>query len=502
MQVRYVADAPAAHDAELLACAVVQAYGSPEGPLADLDALVGGALARALSSGDMKGRQTDEVLLYGAAPGHPAAGGPQRVLLLGVGKIEDLSLEVVRGMAGRAVRAAERLGLESLSVCLDGLGELGDEAKAQAAAEGAVLAAWRFRELKARDEDDPATDVESLALVGGGDTDALGAGAMTGAIVARAENFARTLQSRPGNFATPSLLAAEAERMAGSVELEVTIFDEARLEEEGMHAILAVSQGSAQEARLILLEHRGGAAGEPPLVLVGKGLSFDAGGISIKPSAGMEAMKFDMSGGAAVIAAMQAVAELGVQANVVGIVPSSENLPSGTAVKPGDVIGTLAGKTVEVINTDAEGRLILADALTYGARMKPAAMIDCATLTGGVVIALGHHAVGVLGNDETLVDEVIEAGERAGQRCWELPLWDDYRRQLESTTADLQNIGGREGSTITAACFLSEFVGDAKWAHLDIAGTAYGDGKRPYHRKGGYGVPTRLLVEWVLSRTR
>jgi leucyl aminopeptidase len=310
------------------------------------------------------------------------------------------------------------------------------------------------------------------------------------------------LQSRPGNLATPSLIAQEAERMAGAVGLEVTVFDEARMAAEGMHAILAVSQGSEQEARLVVLEHKGGKTGDPPLVLVGKGLSFDAGGISIKPAAGMERMKFDMSGGAAVIAAMQAIAELGVRANVVGIVPSSENLPSGSAVKPGDVIRTLAGKTVEVINTDAEGRLILADALAYGARMKPAAMVDCATLTGGVVVALGHHAAAVLGNDDELIDQVIDAGEKAGQRCWELPIWEDYKRQLDSETADLQNVGGRDGSTITAACFLSEFVDDVKWAHLDIAGTAYGDGTAPYHRKGGYGLPTRLLVEWVRSRTR
>jgi leucyl aminopeptidase len=274
------------------------------------------------------------------------------------------------------------------------------------------------------------------------------------------------------------------------------------MREEGMHAILAVSQGSEEEARFIILEHRGGAAGDPPLVLVGKGLSFDAGGISLKPPEGMEAMKFDMSGGAAVIAAMQAVAELGVKANVVGLVPSSENLPSGRAVKPGDVIRTLGGKSVEVINTDAEGRLILADALAYGARLRPAAMIDCATLTGGVVIALGHQASAVFGNDDALVNEVIAAGESSGERCWRLPLWDVYKKQLESTTADLQNIGGRPASSITAACFLAEFVGEAKWAHLDIAGTAYGDGDLPYQRKGGYGVPTRLLIEWVRSRAR
>jgi len=235
-------------------------------------------------------------------------------------------------------------------------------------------------------------------------------------------------------------------------------------------------------------------------VLVGKGLTFDSGGISLKPPKGMEDMKFDMSGGAAVMGAMKAIAELGVPANVVGIVPASENLPSGNALKPGDVINTLAGKTVEVINTDAEGRLILADALCYGAQLNPAAMVDCATLTGAVVIALGHQAAAVLGNQDDLIDQLVSAGESSGERCWPLPMWDCYRKQLDSETADLSNVGGRPAGSITAAMFLSEFVGDTPWAHLDIAGTAYGDGKLPYQRKGAYGFPTRMLIDWVRSR--
>lgn len=496
MQLRYLKADPAAHDAELLAVGVTQGTASPAGPLAALDAGLGGAVSRALVSGDMRGKPADEVLLYGGKA------GPKRVLLLGVGETKKLTPEVIRRMAGRAVRAAEKLRLTSVAIVLDGLSTVPDELRAQAAAEGAALAAWRFHELKAPSADDPPVDVRAVDLFGTGDTDALERGALTGAIVARAENLARTLQSRPGNIATPSHLADEAKRIAGGAGLEIRVFDEARMREEGMHAILAVSQGSEEEARFIVLEHRGGKPGAPPLVLVGKGLSFDAGGISLKPPEGMENMKFDMSGGAAVIAAMQAVAELGVEANVVGLVPSSENLPSGRALKPGDVIGTLAGKTVEVINTDAEGRLILADALTYGARMKPAAMIDCATLTGAVLIALGYHASAVFGNDDALVGEVIAAGEASGERCWRLPLWDAYRKQLDSTTADLQNIGGRPGGSITAARFLQEFVGDTKWAHLDIAATAYGEGDLPYQRKGGYGVPTRLLIEWVRSRAK
>jgi len=492
MQLRYVDADPLTHDAPLLAVGVVDGTEVPEGLLARLDEALGGAIARTLAAGDMRGRVSDEVLLYGMDS------ASRRVLLLGLGKADEVDAEVVRRMAGRAVRAAERLGVESLAIALDR--SLEADVAAQSAAEGAALAAWRFTELKAPSEDDPVTEVGSAELLGQGDTEAFARGAMTGAAIARGENFARTLQSRPGNVATPTHIADAATHMAGSVGLEIAVFDEARLHEEGMHAILAVSRGSEEEARFIVLEHKGGAEGDAPLVLVGKGLSFDAGGISLKPPAGMEEMKFDMSGGAAVIGAMQVIAELGVRANVIGIVPSSENLPSGTAVKPGDVIQSLAGKTIEVINTDAEGRLILADALAYGARMNPAAMVDCATLTGAVVVGLGHHAAGVLGNDDALVEELVAAGDASGERCWPLPLWDDYKKQLESTTADLQNVGGRPAGTITAACFLSEFVGDATWAHLDIAGTAYGDGKLPYQRKGGYGFPTRLLVQWVRSR--
>jgi leucyl aminopeptidase len=233
---------------------------------------------------------------------------------------------------------------------------------------------------------------------------------------------------------------------------------------------------------------------------VGKGLTFDAGGISIKPASGMEDMKYDMSGGAAVFGALYAVAELGLPINVVGIVPSSENLLSGRAVKPGDVVRTREGKTVEILNTDAEGRLILADALSYAQTFCPAAMVDCATLTGACVVALGNHASGILGTDEELIQELREAGDRSGERCWPLPLWKEYREQLDSTVADLKNVGGRPAGTITAAAFLKEFVGEVPWAHLDIAGTAYGEGKLSYQRKGGFGVPTRLLVEWVRGR--
>lgn len=495
MQVAFHGSDPLALDIPLLAVAVAEGTDTPRGFLARVDQALDGAVARVLQGGDMKGKGRDEVVLY--APGQAS----QRVVLLGVGKAADFDAEQVRRWAGRAVRSAERLGVDSVALWIDGLGTTSGAVLAQAAAEGAALAAWRFGELKSSPEDGP-TLVTRADVYGEGDAAVLEEGTRTGAIIARAQNFARTLQARPGNLATPSHLAAEAQRVAEEHGLVCTIFDEERMLREGMHAILAVSRGSEEEARLIVLEHRGGGEGDAPLVLVGKGLTFDTGGISIKPAPGMEDMKFDMSGGAAVIAAMQAVAELGVQANVVGIVPSSENLPSGAAVKPGDIIRTLGGKTVEVINTDAEGRLILADALAWGARLGPAAMVDCATLTGAVVIALGRHTAAVMGNDEALIEELRGAGTRSGERCWPLPLWPEYAKQLDSEYADLMNVGGREGGSITAAAFLKEFVGDTPWAHLDVAGTAYGDGKLPYHRKGGYGFPMRLLVEWVRGRAR
>jgi leucyl aminopeptidase len=496
MQLSFIDAAPSAHSTPLLAVAMTEGSDASAASLAALDSAMDGAVGQAVSAGDMTGRKGDEVVLYGPD------GGPARVVLLGMGKGDAIDAESVRRMAGRAVRTAERLRLDALTILLDGLEDVGAEVAAQAAAEGAGLAAWRFTELRADDEDDPVVSVRKVELMASADTEASAAGAMAGAAIARGANLARTLQSRPGNVATPTHIADEAVRVAGSVGLQSTVFDEARMLEEGMHALLSVSRGSVEEARFIILEHRGAAEGEAPVVLVGKGVSFDTGGISLKPPAGMEEMKFDMSGGAAVIGAMQAIAELGVTLNVVGIVPSTENMPSGDSTKPGDVIGSLTGKTIEVINTDAEGRLILADALTWGARLKPSAMVDCATLTGAVIIALGHHVAAVMGNDDDLVAELRAAGEASGERCWQLPLLDEFTKQLDSPTADLQNVGGRPGGSITAGAFLSEFVEGATWAHLDVAGTAYGEGKLSYQRKGALGFPTRLLVEWVRSRAR
>lgn len=474
------------------------------GPVAKVDERLGGQITDVRRRGDFRGKEGETLLLY------PAAGAlsAERVLLVGLGKREELELERLRRAAGAAVKQAATLRVVTLASIIHHAELVEDRIAprdaARAIAEGAILGSYTFRELKSRTEDDePPVEVTGFSILEKVEEKAkqIEEGARIGGILARAENLARTLGNLPGNVATPAYLADTAQRIAAERGMKCTILGRAELEAEGMRTILAVAAGSAQEPRLIVLEHRGGAEGDPPLVLVGKGLTFDAGGISIKPSQGMEEMKFDMSGGGATIAAMQAIAELGIEANVVGVVPSSENLLSGSSMKPGDIIRSHLGKTIEIVNTDAEGRLILADALSYIRRFDPAAVLDAATLTGACVIALGHHASAVMGNNEELVSEVRAAGDRTGERVWPLPMREEYREQIKSEYADIKNSGGRPAGSITAGWFLREFVGDFPWAHVDIAGTAYGEGKLSYQSKGSTGVPTRLFVEWVMARS-
>ena len=445
---------------------------------------------------DVKSKMGESLLVYLRSDV-----GPKRILFVGLGEKSSLDSESLRRFGGHAVRGAESLGVSSLTIYLGCLESEVAKGFSQAVVEGAVMAQWDYNEMKTDLKKNKYKLLESLEVLAEEPiASQVKSGIEVGEIIGGASNFARTLQSRPGNVATPTHLGEEASRIASEYGLKVTVMGPEEIKKNDMQALLAVSQGSSEEPRFIILEHDGGNPGDPPLVLVGKGLTFDAGGLSIKPSSGMEDMIFDMSGGASVIATLQGVAALGISKNVIGLIPCSENLINGTAMKPGDIIGSKEGKTIEVINTDAEGRLILADALSYAQSFNPAAIVDCATLTGAVVVALGHHAAAVLGTDADLVEELKIAGERSGERCWPLPLWDEYRQQLDSEVADLSNIGGRSAGTITAACFLKEFVGDYKWAHLDIAGTAYGEGKLSYQRKGALGFPTRLLIEWVRSR--
>lgn len=496
-----VSDTPAAQAAvPLLVLPWFEGDEELAGAAAEVDARMAGAIRAVLGRGDFRGRKDEAALLY------PRAGevGAERVLLVGLGPRQQFGAERLRRAVGTAVRQAQRLGAPGLGILVPTDGAGADaERLGQAAAEAAVLAAWEFRELRTRPrEDAPRADVSTLELIAdaGVAKGALERGARVGEIAARGENLARGLAARPSNMATPTYLAGVAEELGRANGLTVTVLDRAGLEAEGMGAVLAVARGTDEEPRFIVLEYRRGEEGAPPLVLVGKGVTFDSGGISLKPAQGMEDMKYDMSGAAAVLGALQAIAELELPVNVVGLIASSENLPSGKAMKPGDVIRSHLGKTIEVVNTDAEGRLLLADALSYARRFRPAAVVDAATLTGACTIALGHHAIGLMGNDDALIAAVREAGERAGERCWQLPLWDEYRPQIDSEVADLKNTGGRPAGTITAGLFLKEFAGEYPWVHLDIAGTAYRDDVPPYLRKGPTGVPTRLLVEWVRTR--
>ncbi len=491
------------HATPLLVVNVFQGEAELTGPTAKVDEALGGRISDVLRRGDFRGNPDETLLLYPPPGALPA----ERVLLVGVGKRADLTLERIRRAAGAASKAALRLRVPALATLLHHAemveDRIGPREAAQAVAEGVVLGAYTFTEMKSRpaDGEAPASlqrvevleKVEEKAAV-------LEEGVRVGEVVARAEAYARDLGNLPGNVVTPTYLAERAEEIAREHGMRLTVLGGEELRAEGMNALLAVAQGSAQDPKLIVLEHRRGAEDARPLVLVGKGVTFDSGGISIKPAASMEEMKFDMSGAGAVLAAMRAIGELGVEANVIGVVPATENLPSGTAFKPGDIIRGHLGKTIEVVNTDAEGRLILVDALSYVRRFNPAAVVDAATLTGAAVIALGHHVSGLMVNDPALADELRAAGERTGERVWELPMLEEYRELIRSDYADLKNSGGRPAGTITAGWFLREFVEGFPWAHLDVAGTAWGDGKIPYQSRGSTGAPTRLLVEWVRSR--
>lgn len=460
-----------------------------QGSLPAVDA----TLERAVASGDYKGKKDETLLVYGG-------GKAQRILLVGVGKASEITRSSVRRAAAIAARRARSIGTKAfaLAVAKEARGSLGAAELTQVAIEGVAQGSWQFTELKKQPED-PKPDLESVELlVDGSDKDEAETGRRIGDAIAAGYAYTRNLQMQPGNIATPTYLGELARKLGATYGFTVTVLDKAQIQKEGMGALLAVAQGSAEEPRFIVLEYQGGNGA--PVVLVGKGVTFDSGGISIKPAANMEDMKFDKSGATAVLGTFDVIGRLKPKINVVGLIPATENLPSGTAVKPGDVVKSHYGKTIEIINTDAEGRLILSDALSYARRYKPAAAIDAATLTGAVVIALGHQAIGMLGNDEALLSEVRDAGERAGERCWPLPLWDEYRDLLKSDVADVKNSGGRAAGTIAGAWFLREFVDGFPWVHLDIAGTAYLEGEGVSHAKGPTAVGVRLFTEFLLKR--
>jgi leucyl aminopeptidase len=455
--------------------------------LATVDTLVGGAITRSFARGAFTGKRDEVLHLAGGAT------GPQRILLVGLGDVADRKAAIKRG-AQLAGRRATTLNTATLTLLIPS-GLAG--AELEQAVIGVSMGAWEYRELKSAPKE-PRTALESVTVLVD-DEAAAASGLASGEAIAAGYALTRRLQMMPGNLCTPDTLADAAREIAARHAMDVTVLGRREMEALRMGSFLSVAQGTPQEPRLIALEYRGAGAAKP-IVLAGKGVCFDTGGISIKPAPGMEWMKYDMSGAAGVLGAMEAIARLKLPINVVGLVGAVTNMPSGTAINPGDVVQASNGTFIEIVNTDAEGRLVLADVLHYAKKYDPVAVIDAATLTGAVVIGLGNSLMGVMGTDATLVQDVIAAGARASEPGWELPLWPDYEEQIKSDTADIKNTGGRAAGSITAGLFLKVFAEGYPWVHLDIAGSAYSENDLVSLPKGPTGRPVGTFVEFVRSR--
>jgi leucyl aminopeptidase len=484
-------------ESELIVVNLFENVSEPGGATHAVDQALGGRIHEVLSWGDFCGKLNETALLYADADA-----AAKRVLLVGLGKQDEFSLDKVRQASATAARKARSLGVAEYATIVHGAGAAGlDPADAaQALAEGTHLSQYRFTKhrTEADDvEDDKETETVQVIVFSADLVASVERGVRVGEEIAIAVSWVRDLVNQPANYATPSILAEEALSMAEATNLSFQALGPAKMRQLGMGALLGVAQGSVQEPRLIILEHKPGKKQAAPIVLVGKGITFDSGGISLKRSENMEAMKGDMAGAAAVMGTMRAIAALDIPQRVIGLMPCTENLPSGSAIKPGDVVKTIIGKTIEVINTDAEGRLILSDALGYAQRYEPAAVVDLATLTGACVVALGRLAAGLFSNDDDLVARIEAASEATGERVWHMPLWPEYGEQIKSDVADMKNVGGRPAGAITAATLLSRFVGDVPWAHLDIAGVAGSDKDLPYQPKGATGYGVRLLVQML-----
>jgi len=481
--------------AELIVINLFEGVTAPTGATAVVDRALNGAIRELVEAGDFTGKAEQSALLYthGAIPA-------KRVLLIGLGDRAKFNLDTVRRIAAAAAREARRLKVTRYCTIVHGAGGAGllPEAAAQAVVEGTILGDYAFTELKSdRTGLDPRLEEVTLVQFSADQAPAAQRGAQVGQIVAESVCLARDLVNRPGNYLTPTALAEIAEQIAAEVGLTSQALDEEQMADLGMGALLGVAQGSNEPAKFIILEHNAERRELPAYVIVGKGITFDSGGISIKPSEGMELMKDDMSGAAITLGVMRAVALLKLPLRVVGLMPATENLPDGRAYKPGDVLTSMSGLTIEVISTDAEGRLILADALHYAKRYQPKAVVDLATLTGACVVALGHVTSGLMGNAVALKQALLQASAASGEKIWELPLYEEYAEQIKSDVADVKNSGGRPAGTITAGLFLQKFAQGYPWAHLDIAGTAWADKPNGYLAKGATAHGVRLLIQWL-----
>jgi leucyl aminopeptidase len=491
IQVKAVQGRVAASWGDAVAVPVLKGKGAPRSAaFKDLDKALKGGLTDLVGLGDFAGNGDEVRVLYSRS-----SAVPNRVILLGIGDGSSLTPEKARRAGGKLAKTLQELKIKRVTLVgiPQGAG-LDVHRLTGALVEGVLLGSYRYDDFKTRDVKPVHLRTLNVAPENGADLKHHQNALNHIAAACEASLYTRDIANRPANDLTPTTLAQTARQLAQEFGMKVTVLDYKKAEAEGMHAFCGVAKGSNEPPAFIVLEYWGGPKGQPPIALVGKGLTFDSGGISLKPAENMDHMKFDMCGAAAVLGALRAVGSVKLNRNVVGIIPSVENMPGGRAYKPGDVLKTLGGPTIEVRNTDAEGRVVLADALAYAGRFTPEAVIDLATLTGGCVIALGNEAAGLFSNDRDLARRILASGEETGERCWELPLWDDYREIVKSDVADLRNATGRPASAITAACFLLAFAEKYRWAHLDIAGTAYTERNLPYAPKGATGFGVRLLL--------
>lgn len=459
-----------------------------------LDKAADGYLSKILKRGDLDGKLGSHLLLH-SVPGLAT----DRVLLVGLGKDKEFKEREYRQAIQASIKALDGRGAaDAVSYLAELSVKKRDLAwKVEQFVKVVNDVDYRFALNKKEDKNLPALSKLTIA-VEKRDENKAQAALKQGLAIAHGVELTKNLGNLPGNICTPTYLADQAKALAKTYGMNVEVLEQADMEKLGMGSFLGVAKGSRQPPKFIVLKHLKGKSSQKPVVLVGKGITFDAGGISIKPAAEMDEMKYDMCGAASVFGTFKAVGEMELPLNVIGVIPTCENLPDGDAVKPGDVLTSMSGQTIEVLNTDAEGRLILCDALTYVERFDPSVVVDIATLTGACVIALGHHASGLFSNEDALVKELLSAGEEVFDRAWHMPMWDDYQDQLKSNFADMANIGGRAGGSITAACFLSKFTKKYAWAHLDIAGTAWKSGKD----KGATGRPVPLLTEFLIQRSK
>lgn len=489
-------------DVQALAIAIFKDEKGDEGFLKELDELTGGIVKFVLDAEELSGKEGETAYFHVLGDKGLKA---TRLLLIGAGDHQEYRAAQITQVAGTAVRSLRAKGIKSIAIVPRTDGDA--ESVASIVVEGAIMGLFEMDKYRTVDKENRQIEKLVVALTGA-DEAAINRGTERGRVIGEAVNFTRDLANEPGAYLTPTDMAERAREMANEFGLNIDVLDEARMEQEGMGSLLSVSHGSDEPAKLIILKYTpvdpSGAADGELLAFVGKGITFDTGGISLKPGENMELMKYDMTGGATVLGVMQAIAQMKPPIPVLGVAPCAENMPSGKATKPGDVVRAMTGKTIEVINTDAEGRLILADALAYAKKLGATRVVDLATLTGAVSIALGDVHAAILGNDQPLIDEVIAAGKEVGEKFWQLPLDSEYTKQIKSDIADIKNVGGRKAGTITAAAFLKEFADGMAWAHLDIAGTAWADDVKPYRSKGPTGIAVRTLINVVerSSRTR